>query len=51
MQPTTPKTDRLLGIVVAVAFGKMGFEKVASAHWFDVATPFAFGRPIPSPKG
>ena len=43
----------LLGIVagclVAVATGKMGFEKVASAHWFDVVTPFAFGMPIFEP--
>lgn len=43
----------LLGIVagcaVAVAMGKMGFEKVAAAHWFDVVTPFAFGMPIFDP--
>ena len=37
------------GCVVAVAAGKMGFEKVASAHWFDVVTPFAFGMPIFEP--
>ena len=39
----------LLGIVigcfVAVAMGKMNFDKVAKAHWFDVVTPFAFGMP------
>jgi uracil-xanthine permease len=39
----------LLGIVfgcfIAVAMGKMGFDKVAKAHWFDVVTPFAFGMP------
>jgi len=39
----------LLGIVagcaVAVAMGKMNFDKVAQAHWFDVVTPFAFGMP------
>ena len=39
----------LLGIVVgcavAVAMGKMNFDKVAKANWFDVVTPFAFGMP------
>ena len=39
----------LLGIVagcaVAMAMGKMSFDKVAKAHWFDVVTPFAFGMP------
>ncbi len=39
----------LLGIVagcaVAVAFGKMGFDKVGKAHWFDVVLPFSFGMP------
>jgi NCS2 family nucleobase:cation symporter-2 len=39
----------LLGIVagcaIAVALGKMNFDKVAKAHWFDVVTPFAFGPP------
>ena len=39
----------LLGIVagcaVAMAMGKMGFDKVGKAHWFDVVTPFAFGMP------
>lgn len=43
----------LLGIVagcaVAAATGKMGFEKVAKAHWFDVVTPFSFGMPIFEP--
>ncbi len=33
------------GCVLAAALGKMGFEKVAKAHWFDVVTPFAFGMP------
>ncbi len=33
------------GCVVAVALGKMNFDKVGSAHWFDVVTPFAFGMP------
>jgi uracil-xanthine permease len=39
----------LLGIVagcaVAMAMGKMNFDKVAKANWFDVVTPFAFGVP------
>ena len=35
----------VLGCVVAVALGKMHFDKVAKAHWFDVVTPFAFGMP------
>ena len=33
------------GCVVAMAMGKMNFDKVAKAHWFDVVTPFAFGMP------
>ena len=43
----------LLGIVVgcvtAVGMGKMQFDKVAKASWFDVATPFAFGVPTFDP--
>ncbi|MBL8314886.1 MAG: purine permease, partial [Rubrivivax sp.] len=35
----------IFGCVIAVAMGKMGFDKVAKAHWFDVVTPFAFGMP------
>jgi uric acid transporter len=33
------------GCVVAFAMGKMNFDKVGKAHWFDVVTPFAFGMP------
>ena len=33
------------GCIVAVAMGKMNFDKVGKAHWFDVVTPFAFGMP------
>jgi NCS2 family nucleobase:cation symporter-2 len=33
------------GCIVAAAMGKMSFDKVAKAHWFDVVTPFAFGMP------
>lgn len=43
----------LLGIVVgcvaAVALGKMHFDKVAKADWFDVVTPLAFGMPTFDP--
>lgn len=39
----------LLGIVagcaVAIATGKMNFDKVGRAPWFEVVTPFAFGLP------
>jgi NCS2 family nucleobase:cation symporter-2 len=39
----------LLGIVggcaVAIALGKMNFDKMGKAAWFDVVTPFAFGMP------
>ena len=34
-----------VGCVVAVALGKMNFDKVGKAEWFDVVTPFAFGAP------
>ena len=33
------------GCVVAAALGKMTFDKVGKAGWFDVVTPFAFGMP------
>jgi len=43
----------LLGLVagcaLALAMGKMNFDKVAKAHWFDVVTPFAFGPPTFDP--
>jgi xanthine permease len=35
----------ILGGIVATLLGKMHFDKVASAHWFDVVLPFAFGMP------
>ena len=35
----------LAGCVLAVATGKMNFDKVAKAHWFDFVTPFWFGMP------
>ena len=43
----------LLGVVAGCALasglGKMGFDRVAKAGWFDVVTPFAFGVPIFDP--
>ncbi|MFO1218924.1 MAG: nucleobase:cation symporter-2 family protein [Burkholderiaceae bacterium] len=33
------------GCIIAAAMGKMNFDKVAKANWFDVVTPFAFGMP------
>ncbi|MFD0668877.1 nucleobase:cation symporter-2 family protein [Ramlibacter sp. MAHUQ-53] len=39
----------IAGCVVAAGLGKMGFEKVAKAGWFDVVTPFAFGLPTFDP--
>lgn len=35
----------VVGCVIAVGMGKMNFDKVDKAHWFDVVTPFAFGTP------
>ena len=37
------------GCVLAVGLGKMGFDKVAKAQWFDVVTPFVFGMPTFEP--
>ncbi len=37
------------GCVIAVGMGKMNFDKVAKANWFDVVTPFAFGMPTFDP--
>jgi len=39
----------IAGCVVAAALGKMSFDKVAKANWFDVVTPFAFGMPTFDP--
>jgi NCS2 family nucleobase:cation symporter-2 len=39
----------IAGCVLAVGLGKMGFEKVAKAQWFDIVTPFAFGMPTFDP--
>jgi uracil-xanthine permease len=35
----------VVGCVVAVAMGKMHFDKVGKADWIDIVTPFAFGMP------
>jgi NCS2 family nucleobase:cation symporter-2 len=35
----------IAGCVVAAAMGKMSFDKVGKANWFDLVTPFAFGMP------
>ncbi len=37
------------GCAVAMAMGKMNFDKVAKANWFDFVTPFAFGMPTFDP--
>ncbi|HEY9237762.1 MAG TPA: solute carrier family 23 protein, partial [Burkholderiaceae bacterium] len=37
------------GCVLAVGLGKMGFDKVDKAGWFDVVTPFVFGAPTFDP--
>ncbi len=37
------------GSLVAVATGKMTFEKVANAAWIDIVTPLAFGWPVFEP--
>ena len=43
----------LLGIVagcaIAMALGKMHFDKVARARWFDIVLPFHFGAPTFDP--
>ena len=39
----------IAGCVVAVALGKMNFDKVAKASAFDIVTPFAFGMPTFDP--
>jgi NCS2 family nucleobase:cation symporter-2 len=35
----------IIGAVIAVALGKMSFDKVADASWFGLITPFHFGTP------
>ncbi len=35
----------IAGAIVAAALGRMSFDKVATAPWFDVVLPFHFGVP------
>lgn len=39
----------VVGCVVATVIGKMHFDKVVKAPWFEVVTPFAFGMPTFDP--
>lgn len=39
----------VVGCIVAALMGKMHFDKVAQANWFDVVTPFHFGMPTFDP--
>lgn len=39
----------VIGAIVATVFGMMNFDKVASAGWFAVITPFHFGTPLFDP--
>ena len=39
----------VVGCVVAMVMGKMHFDKVGKAEWFDIVTPFAFGMPTFDP--
>jgi NCS2 family nucleobase:cation symporter-2 len=39
----------VVGCVVAVVMGKMHFDKVGKAEWFDIVTPFAFAMPTFDP--
>ncbi len=39
----------VLGAIVASLLGAMTFDKVGSAKWFDVVTPFSFGMPTFDP--
>ena len=38
-----------IGCAAAMAMGKMNFDKVGKANWFDFVTPFAFGIPTFNP--
>ena len=39
----------VVGVVVAILAGKMGFSKVADADWFGLVLPFHFGLPTFDP--
>ena len=35
----------VVGCLIAIPLGRMHFDKVAAAHWFDIVYPFQFGLP------
>jgi NCS2 family nucleobase:cation symporter-2 len=39
----------IVGSIVAALFGKMHFDQIDKAHWFDLVTPLPFGMPIFDP--
>lgn len=39
----------IAGSVVAAIYGKMHFEQIEKAKWFDLVTPFSFGMPTFDP--
>ena len=39
----------VVGVVIAIAMGAMHFDKVGSAAWFGLITPFHFGTPTFDP--
>ena len=39
----------VVGVVIAIAMGAMHFDKVGSAAWFGLITPFHFGMPTFDP--
>ncbi|NGQ92514.1 purine permease [Rhodobacter sp. HX-7-19] len=39
----------IIGAIIAVATGAMGFSKVGEAAWFGLVTPFHFGMPVFDP--
>ncbi|MEZ5755961.1 MAG: nucleobase:cation symporter-2 family protein [Paracoccaceae bacterium] len=39
----------IIGAIIAVATGAMGFTKVGEAAWFGLVTPFHFGMPVFDP--
>lgn len=39
----------VIGVVVAIALGKMNFDKMGDAGWFGLITPFHFGMPTFDP--
>lgn len=39
----------IVGSIVAALYGKMHFDQIAKAKWFDLVTPLPFGTPIFDP--